>query len=110
MERAVELLDQLPATLKPFTLQPPPAGPPPSWSDLCPFWVVLSNEVEALNEKLSLLKGSLKGVMGEIKGEPVVVEGVTTEQAYKALAENLAPDSWKVSIFYLIYLNRSSYP
>lgn len=96
MDRAVEILDQLPPPLKPFTLL---AGSPRSWSDLPPFWVVLCNEVEALNEKLSLLKRSLKGVMEEVKGElVVVVEGVATEQAYKALAENLAPDSWKVRV------------
>ena len=99
LERAQEFLDELPPALKCFTLsitsteQAESSSNP--WSAISPFWAVLCNEVVALNEKLLMLNASLKGVVGEIKGE--VMEDESTEQVYKALAENLAPDSWKVS-------------
>jgi hypothetical protein len=100
------LLEKLPTGIKRFTLstsratKPTPSSPTHSkepsdpWSVLSPFWALLSNEVAALSEKILLLNASLKSVVMEIKGELVQSEMVPS--VYKSLAENMAPDLWKV--------------
>ena len=103
LERAQDLLEELPLGIKPFTLstgdtEPSEDGAPDIWSVLSPFWALMSNEVAALNEKILLLNASLKGVVMEIKGEVVQDQLVPT---YTSLAENMAPDSWKVNSWLL---------
>lgn len=107
LERAEEFVQDLPPIFKPFTLSTgaTPSSPFASkesselWSVLSPFWVLLSNEMTVLNEKIQLLYASLKGVVREIKGE--VLEDQLIQHVYKALAENMAPDSWKVILTYV---------
>ncbi len=104
LERAEEFLQDLPPVFKPFTLSTGATSTTTSkesselWSVLSPFWVLLSNEMAVLNEKIQLLHASLKGVVREIKGE--VLEDQLIQHVYKALAENMAPDSWKVKILF----------
>ena len=64
---------------------------------MSPFWAVLCSEVAALNEKLLLLNASLIGLEGEIRGE--LVEDECNTEYYRALSDNLAPETWKVSLF-----------
>ena len=103
INQATSLLSTLglPPGIKPFTLSTSDSTKPiPSsdlsdlWSVLSPFWALLSNEVAALNEKVLLLNASLKSVIMEIKGE--VVQDEMVPSVYKGLAENMAPDMWKV--------------
>lgn len=65
------------------------------WKVVSPFWLLLSSEILVLNEKLSSLSSSLKIVVRGIKGE--VVHNLDFWHIYKAIADNTAPDSWKVS-------------
>lgn len=111
LERAQEFLDELPPGIKTFTLSTgrelfttttfsssssSPSSSLYPWSVLSPFWVMLCNEVAALSDRLSLLYASLKGVVSRIRGE--VMEDELAQQLYKALAENMAPEPWKVRV------------
>ena len=99
LERVQEFLQELPPPLKSFTLSLTSETDPPScpWSTVSPFWAVLCSEVAALNEKLLLLNASLIGLEGEIRGE--LVEDECNTEYYRALSDNLAPETWKVSLF-----------
>ena len=112
LERAQDILEELPLGIKPFALSvcesksfpssptshSPAMANAPSlcdpWSVLSPYWALLSSEVSALNEKILLLNASLKGVVMEIKGEVAVQDHLAP--VYTSLAENMAPDLWKV--------------
>lgn len=100
LEVANELLEKLPSAITPFPLSattavrrtPAASGPTANnYSNVSPFWVLLSNEVMELNDRLSMLKISLNEL---IKG---VKSGFIPElHVYKALAENTVPHLWKV--------------
>ena len=116
LERAQGILEELPLGIKPFTLstasamKPLPAsslhysrrGSSDFWSVLSPYWALLSNEVVALNEKILFLNTSLRGVVMEIKGE---VLHDCLLPVYRSLAENMAPDSWKVKLIAIFHMS-----
>ena len=102
LEKAKELLEKLPPSIKPLHIpisdsQEPSQNttePISIWKRISPFWILLSNEVLALNEKVIKITSLLNSVISGIKGE--CVEDQLFQHVYKALAENMSPDSWKV--------------
>ena len=104
---AGELLEKLPSDLPAFPLSTTTTSSyegnatslandmtPTNYSNISPFWVVLSNEVMELNNRLSMLKTLLNELIVGVKcgfvQEPLV---------YKALAENTVPHPWKVRLW-----------
>ena len=98
MEKAKELLEKLPSVLKPFNpcVKDSATSISSMWGSVSPYWLLLSSEILVLNDKLASLSNSLMIVIRGIKGE--VVHELDFWHVYKALADNTAPDSWKVSI------------